>query len=526
MLKLPIPKGRQYTAGWCNGEDVCLAYRDEKGVRHVQQFEFPWYFYVRTSDLVEHEDVFDSIKQKGLIRKLERYVMDKEFTRVYCENRNLSRRKLALGQIDAKKQIAMALDDAKIETFEADLTSLKRLMVDHEILIASRYKVIYLDIETQDQSEDGKKLPLKVGAYPILSCSIELANGKQYFICHRSELRVLHNIKEFLEKTDAVVTFYGKEFDWPYIQERFKQHDIYFDWRQVHHIDIHELLYELHKADQDVEQYSLDYLAKAFLGEGKVEHPGKSIYRLWCDYLSGKSKTLEEYNKQDTRLTRLLSEKKKLISFVIQVCRMTSCFLSEYRKSWLIDAAILRQAMLTGRPVPTKRYHSKMKKLDGAFVFDPIPGRYENVAVYDYTALYPNIIRSWNIGTVGDTMFDRSAIKKSEGAKFSTSCQPYDDVVFSQDRPSMLSIVVDIFLEGRAKVQAEMKVLEKEGKGDTPEYWDLDLIQQAWKILANSTYGVCAYPNFRFYDKRIAESITHGGRVMLDMAREWFEANG
>ena len=86
-----------------------------------------------------------------------------------------------------------------------------------------------------------------------------------------------------------------------------------------------------------------------------------------------------------------------------------------------------------------------------------------------------------------------------------------------------------MFLDARAEVRARMKQLVAD-RGvafkETAEYKNLDLQQQVWKILANSLYGILGSEKTRYFDVRLAESITHGGRVCLNLAIEWFEMNG
>ena len=214
---------------------MCLVYKDSNGKRHVQQFRTDWYFMVPTEAMAN--PVFDMMNEMHLIHRTEPYVMDGKFTKIYCQNRNLYRRQIDQGETDAKGEIVKYLRQADIPTYEADLTSLKRLMIDREILVSDRYKVINLDIETQDATPDGRRLPINVGAYPILSFSVELSNGKQYFVTHKSEEFLLYEMQKFLDAADLVTTWNGNKFDVPYIKERMSNYRMFYSWKRLIHVD-------------------------------------------------------------------------------------------------------------------------------------------------------------------------------------------------------------------------------------------------------------------------------------------------
>ena len=42
--------------------------------------------------------------------------------------------------------------------------------------------------------------------------------------------------------------------------------------------------------------------------------------------------------------------------------------------------------------------HVKKKDYPGAFVFQPIPGIYEDVTDFDFASLYPSLIITYNVG--------------------------------------------------------------------------------------------------------------------------------
>lgn len=514
-----LTKPRHYMNGWDKGPITYMVWKDG-GTRHTHEFEYPWYFYVYTRDYLRHQELFDKLKISNLVYFAELYPMDHGFTRVYCRNGNLSNSAIEDGEASQREIVLEALKTAGIRTFEADLPSLKRLMLDCEIKISNKYKVLFFDIETQDEDEYGRRLPINVGAYPVLSCAFETMGGGKTFLCHDEEEVLLWDIYKMFEAADIVVGYNSKKFDIPYLRERGAAKGIYFPLKRLIHVDFFERIFDLYQFDQTIEQYGLDYISNHFLpGERKIAHTGLSIYRMFLNQLEGSSSLFREYNEQDVRLLRLLNQKLDLLPFMVQVAQLTGSFLSQFHKSWLIDSFILRRGMIQGRPLPSKERHIKTDKFDGAEVLECVPGRYKDVFVFDFKSLYPNVIRSWNIGSDGDSLVESPTCP---GKGFSLSATPHTKVWFDQERQSMLADAVSLFLDGRAEVRARMKGMDP----STPEYAVLDRTQQTWKILANSSYGITASPVTRYFDKRVAESITHGGRTMLHLAMEWFNGHG
>ena len=68
----------------------------------------------------------------------------------------------------------------------------------------------------------------------------------------------------------------------------------------------------------------------------------------------------------------------------------------------------------------------RREKYEGAFVFEPIPGLYENLAVFDFTSSYGSVIVTYNLSKSTflekpekEFIFNRSTWKKSLFLKIS-----------------------------------------------------------------------------------------------------------
>jgi DNA polymerase-2 len=139
----------------------------------------------------------------------------------------------------------------------------------------------------------------------------------------------------------------------------------------------------------------------------------------------------------------------------------------------------------------------------GGFVMDSRPGLYDSVLVLDYKSLYPSIIRTFLIDPVGlaqgmsETQAETRTVPGFRGARF------------SRDKHCLPAIVEQVW-EGREAAKRQR---------NKP-------LSQALKIIMNSFYGVLGSSGCRFFDPRLASSITMRGHEIMHRTRELIEARG
>lgn len=105
-------------------------------------------------------------------------------------------------------------------------------------------------------------------------------------------------------------------------------------------------------------------------------------------------------------------------------------------------------------------------------------------------------------------------------------CVTANGTVFDLSKEGIVSECLTVWYEGRANTRAESRKYAKMAKaaeesGDTAkaeEYATLeayyDMVQNAMKLMLNSTYGAYLNRFFRFYDARCGRSVTLSGRVI------------
>lgn len=535
----------EYTNGWCTGTKVNLLYRTSGGERRSVVLDPEWYFLVRRKDFHEGRQHFDLLRKQEWIHRWETHIDNKDFIRIYTDNENLSRYKINEGKKDGKSVCQNRLHVAQIPTYEMDLSSLQRLMIDLDIKIASRYKTVYLDIETKDSDDVGRRFPISKtleGHVPILACGFEFADGTQRFIrapdpsrvpIEEGEYTVLTTIAKVMRSCDIVATFNGSlqgGFDLPVIRKRMEVHDIRFSWQSIIDIDIRARMKKIHAFNSKVNSYSLENLSRIFLGEGKVEHSDQTIWQMFR-YDPDK---FREYTLRDVNLTRRLDQTEGVISFMTRQAQLCGSFLNKFYISNLIDAFILKEGKKEGEPLPSvKLGNVKPGKFRGAVVLQPIPGRYQNVNVLDFKSLYPSLIQTFNIGndTIikmddesenGREVRQRITERMDAWKEMGLIKSPKPGVYFVSDTPSILARTVAKFNAERARCKREMKAFQ-----ETDHEWILlNLEQEIWKIMANSTYGITGAVHTRYFERDVAESITYGGQEIHGLTCSWYKANG
>jgi DNA polymerase-2 len=250
-----------------------------------------------------------------------------------------------------------------------------------------------------------------------------------------------------------------------------------------------------------MERYSLDFVAREVLGEGKIfagEHRAEEILQAFRE----DRERFVEYNLADARLVTEILEKLELVELAVERSRLTGLppdrvsssvaafdflYLTELGKKKVV-APTVGSGDETGRPTA------------GGYVFKPQAGLYENVLVFDVKSLYPSLIRSFQIDPLG----------------YVEHPGPEDDLIvapngagFRRERGILTRMLDELFPRREAAKQAGDKVAS-----------------HAIKILMNSFFGVLGTPVCRFYNPEVANAITSFGRELLLWSRDHIESRG
>jgi DNA polymerase-2 len=252
-----------------------------------------------------------------------------------------------------------------------------------------------------------------------------------------------------------------------------------------------------------MDEYSLDAVAREVLGEGKAVAGDvrDRIAEITHNYRHDLA-AFALYARTDARLAYEILQKLDLVRLAYarsQLAGMTPDRVAASIASF--DFLYLTELGKRHVVAPTVRsddadVHALQQ---GGHVLEPISGLHGNVWVFDFTSLYPSIIRTFNIDPlsyVADPGADADLIRTPGGA-------------FRRE-PAILPQMLDELFPRR---EAAKRI------GDA-------VASNAIKILMNSFYGVLGTPACRFYNPALGNSITGTGREVLLWSKRWFEAAG
>lgn len=498
---LEEPK-RQYTLAFDRGSDVILRYREDGKKKGITIEEYPWYFCIEYAEAKKHSHEISQLIKRKLIYH---HAREDKFIRLYCRNSNKR------NVMDPKNQVLKRFQELGIKTYEADLNSYQRCLVDDDLEIAEDYEVLYFDIETDDRGKG-----IVIGRDQILSIAAMNKNGKTYYYTG-DEKKLLQKFAKRMMEYDVISGWNSEKFDIPYIKERMNVHHIKFNWREILQLDLMQKVMELNKRNvsliKEVRSFALNAVSKHFLGESKVDHK-ESIWEMYTQM----PEKLKEYNIQDVALLLKLDKKLSLVKQKVIEMRIAGCFLNEFAVSRILDIYILRNANGTRFPSKPNRdeynFNDKESSYVGGYVFDPIQGVHQNVYHFDFTSLYPSIIQTFNISP-------ETWLGEDDGNHAKCILSP-NGQKFSREIGIIPKIITDLLTARNNIRHNDMKKYEE----GSIEYENLYYQQYAFKTFANSFYGILGAGFTRYYKIQNAEAITLSGHYLIKLAEKWFRANG
>jgi DNA polymerase-2 len=247
------------------------------------------------------------------------------------------------------------------------------------------------------------------------------------------------------------------------------------------------------------ESFALDHVAHQLLGRGKdITKPqdrGEEIQRLYRQ----QPDALVRYNLEDCRLVWDIFMQAKLLAFLIERARLTGLPMDRMGgSSQAFDHLYLPRLHRQGYVAPAFA-SGQAGDSPGGFVMDSRPGLYRNVLVLDFKSLYPSIIRSFKIDPLG----------LIRGLQEADAVSGYKGAQFSRQQSILPEIISDLWAA---------RDIAKADK-NTP-------LSTSIKIVMNACYGVLGSNVCRFYDQRLASSITLRGHAILNQTKDLIQQQG
>ncbi len=258
----------------------------------------------------------------------------------------------------------------------------------------------------------------------------------------------------------------------------------------------------LRSATWSFSSFSLENVAQTLLGEGKdISTPYQRMDEINRMFVEDKP-ALARYNLKDCELVTRIFEKTQLLTFLLERASVTG--LEADRSGGSVAAFYHLYMPLMHRQgfVAPNLGDKPPQASPGGFVMESQPGLYESVLVLDYKSLYPSIIRTFLIDPLG-------LVEGLRQPDAEHSVPGFRGARFSRTR-HCLPAIIERIANGREVAKREK---------NAP-------LSQALKIIMNAFYGVLGSSGCRFFDTRLASSITLRGHEIMLKTRALIEAQG
>lgn len=247
--------------------------------------------------------------------------------------------------------------------------------------------------------------------------------------------------------------------------------------------------------------FSLENVAQTLLARGKKVEQGVDdrVAEIVHNFHHNKA-ALAAYNLEDCRLVLDIFEHTQIIDYLILRSKITGLELDRAGGSVAAFTNLYLPQLHRGGYVSPNLPEDGGLASPGGYVMDSIPGLYQNVLVLDFKSLYPSIIRTFKIdpmGLIEGLLSPEDSIPGFRGG------------VFDRQKHYLPQIITDLWAQ------------RDQAKRDNDK-----VRSQAIKIIMNSFYGVLGSGGCRFYDTRLASSITMRGHEIMKTTRKWIEEQG
>jgi len=465
--------------------------------------------------------------------------------------------KLDLPEIEARREYDLSFQTKYI--IEKNLIPLSWYRVEGEILnnseefggIDSAYDAdICIKCEKISKTEDIKFKP-KIVAYDIEAEELDLGKGeilmislvsenfkkvltwkkcpeKQDFVeCFKDEEEMLEAFTNHIKKLspDILVGYFSDGFDLPYLRARAQKHGIKLslglDSSQpvfargripsgsisgIVHIDLFRFIDTVYSQYLQSETLGLNEVASELLGEGKKDFEFKKSDKIkqheWRDFF--------DYNLQDSVLTFKLAEKfwPDMLEFarILQepLFEITRDSMSQHVENYIIHNLSRYNEIAEKHPVHDEiGERQQREKYEGAFVFQPTPGLYENIAFFDFTSMYGSVIVTRNLSKatyLGEKTKEKDAYKVNLGK------EGKEKIAYFSKEQGFFSKMLSEIIEKRKQYKREYKT--------TPSPI-AKARSNAYKLLTNAAYGYLGFFGARYYCVEAAASAAALAREFI-----------
>ncbi|MBI2545941.1 hypothetical protein HYV81_02065 [Candidatus Woesearchaeota archaeon] len=440
-----------------------------------------------------------------------------------------------------KKIIPLSLTEAKGEFIESQDSSGIPCFKAAEVKPSSEHsaqdlKILAFDIETYNPL--GKHVVAE--KHPIVMLALygdtlkKVITWKKFrtddesieFVDSEAQLidRFVHHVKSYAP--DILAGYYSDGFDLPYLMARAKalgiRLDLGMDSSEIDldkgmnrsaritgltHIDIFRYIAKILGRTMEAESFTLQKVALELLGEGKHAANIEQLASAWDDG-TDKLEAFCQYNLQDALLTFKLTQKMlPNLSEMVKIVGLPLHDINRMGYSQLVEWYLLARSSEFNELNPNKPDDStidfrRQMSYTGGFVYEPEPGLYNDIIVFDFRSLYPSLISSHNISPATvrcDCCEGLAKLTPLDGKRKATW--------FCTRRKGFIPAIIEELITRRLRLKAALAA-----SGKSPF---LEAQSNSLKLLANAFYGYLGFPYARWYSMESAEATTAWGRFYI-----------
>ena len=331
----------------------------------------------------------------------------------------------------------------------------------------------------------------------------------------RDEAAMIERFCEIVRKSDAdVLTGYFTDgFDLPYLKARADKFKVVLDLgvngrgpsfargripsgkvSGTVHVDLYRFVDAVFSQYLQSESMSLNEVAGELVGARKEDFDFAKLSNMtnddWKDFFS--------YSLQDAVVTHKLAL--KLWPDVNEFCHIVKepvFDVTRDRMATHVENHILHNLdrfdeIAERRPGHSESNERKMKaRFEGAFVFEPTPGFYEDIAMFDFTSMHSSLIVSFNIS--GQSLRFEPGEDRYTSPEFELNGHP--SRVYFDKKPGFFSTLLSEIVDKRKEAKDEWKKNESAMS---------QARSNAYKLLANATFGYQGFYGARYYSYEAA----------------------
>jgi len=415
-----------------------------------------------------------------------------------------------------------------------------------------KLRILAVDIETYALKKEilPQKNPiLMIGLYGVDELGQEFKkvltwkkfpHTLEYLEVCDSETQLLQRFRDIVLEyhPDILTGYYSDVFDLPYIKVRAQKLGVQLDLGADHselevsekgvreskssitsmvHVDVFQFIRNIFGKNLKTGSFSLDAVSEELLGYKKQVVNLDELGPSW-DSNSERLADFCAYNLHDAYLTAQLC--RTLLYDMIEFTKIVGVPVFDVIRmkfSRLVENYILRRGMeynilAPNKPQDAQISQRRQESIQGAFVFEPTPGLYKDMVVFDFRSLYPTIISAHNIGPEGF---------RCDCCKLVGKVPEKEEYWFCTKEKKFIPLVLEELILRRADVKRMAREAQARGE-DTKIY---DARSYTIKVLANSFYGYLGFYGARWYSIECAASTTAYARnyikQTIEKAREF-----